>query len=65
MKYYLGSVVGATLALFVRAFVTTTAVILAIYVVVDPKTVGTWQAQVEQGFFEEAERIGLWGDENE
>jgi hypothetical protein len=63
MKHYLGSVVGATLALFVRAFVTTTAVILVIYLVVDPKMVGTWQAQVEECFFEEAERIGLWEEE--
>ena len=38
-------------------------VVLSVVVVAAPKTVGTWQAQVEQGFFEEAERIGLWEEE--
>ena len=40
-------------------------VVLSVVVVAAPKTVGTWQAQVEEGFFEEADRLGLWGDENE
>ena len=39
--------------------------VLSVVVIAAPKTVGTWQAQVEEGFFEEAERIGLWGEENE
>ena len=38
-------------------------VVLSVIVVSFPKTVGTWQAQVEEGFFEEAERIGLWEEE--
>jgi hypothetical protein len=38
-------------------------VVLSVVVVAAPKTVGTWQAQVEEGFFEEAERIGLWEEE--
>jgi hypothetical protein len=38
-------------------------VVLSVVVVSFPKTVGTWQAQVEEGFFEEAERIGLWEEE--
>ena len=37
-------------------------VVLSVVVVAFPKTVGTWQAQVELGFFEEADRIGLWAE---
>ena len=37
-------------------------VVLSVVVIAAPKTVGTWQAQVEEGFFEEAERIGLWAE---
>jgi len=40
-------------------------VVLSVVVIAAPKTVGTWQAQVEEGFFEEADRLGIWGDENE
>ena len=38
-------------------------VVLSVVVIAAPKTVGTWQAQVEEGFFEEAERLGLWEEE--
>lgn len=62
MKYLLGATIGATLALFVRAFVTTTAVVMAVYLVVDPNMLGAWKAQVEQGYFNKADRIGLWSE---
>lgn len=38
-------------------------VLLSVVIIAAPKTVGTWQAQVEQGFFEEADRLGIWEEE--
>jgi len=37
-------------------------VVLSVVAVSFPKTVGTWQAQIEQGYLDEAERIGLWSE---
>ena len=38
-------------------------VLLSVVIIAAPKTVGTWQAQVEEGFFEEADRLGIWEEE--
>lgn len=38
-------------------------VLLSVVIIAAPKTVGTWQAQVGEGFFEEADRLGLWEEE--
>ena len=64
----IAEVLGVFIGLFVRVCIITLAVVMTIYFVVitakiDPKKIGAWQAQVELGFFEEAERIGLWGEE--
>jgi len=37
-------------------------VFLSVLVVSYPKWVGALQAQMELGFYEEAGRIGLWGE---
>lgn len=35
---------------------------LVIAILTNPQEFGAWQARVELGFLEEADRLGLWGE---
>lgn len=35
---------------------------LVVAILTNPQEFGAWQARVELGFLDEAERIGVWGE---
>ena len=58
----LASIFGAFLGHFAKGFTITTGVLLALWLWLDPETVGKWQAKAEYAFILEAERIGMWSE---
>lgn len=58
----LADIAGAFLGYLAKAFTLTTGVLLALWLWLDPETVGKWQANVEYAFILEAEKIGMWSE---
>lgn len=58
----LSSFIGDFLGHFAKGFTITTGVLFALWLWLDPETVGKWQAKAEYAFILESERIGIWSE---